>query len=131
MAHFARIEEGVVQEVIAISNDDCNRGEYPGSEEPGKLFIRSLGLSGEWIQASYSGSFRHRFPSKGFTYDPTKDAFISYQPYSSWFLNSDLEWQSPKAYPNDGENYKWDDILQEWVPLDFLPPGILDSLEQD
>lgn len=47
MAHFARVENGVVAQVIVVSNDDAP------TEAAGKAFIASIGLSGEWIQTSY------------------------------------------------------------------------------
>lgn len=50
MAHFAKIENGIVREVIVVSNDDAP------TEAAGKAFISSLGLSGEWIQTSYNSN---------------------------------------------------------------------------
>lgn len=76
MAHFARIEDGTVTEVIAIANDAIDGGTFPASEPIGQAFIASLGLTGDWLQCSYSGSFRSAYPGPGFTYDATVDAFI-------------------------------------------------------
>jgi len=50
MAHFARIDDGIVREVIVIDNDDCAGGEFPASELIGQAFIASIGLAGEWRQ---------------------------------------------------------------------------------
>jgi len=50
MAHFARIENGRVREVIVVSNDDAP------TEAAGQAFIASLGLDGEWVQTSYNGN---------------------------------------------------------------------------
>lgn len=61
MAHFAKIQNGIVQEVIVISNDDCGGGDFPASEPIGQAFIASLGLGGEWRQTSFSGAFRSKF----------------------------------------------------------------------
>lgn len=47
MAHFARIENGIVQQVIVVSNDDAP------TEAAGQAFIASIGLAGEWVQTSY------------------------------------------------------------------------------
>lgn len=65
MAHFARIKNGLVREVIVVSNDDCGGGDFPASEPVGQEFIASLGLEGEWRQTSYSGGFRGRYASIG------------------------------------------------------------------
>jgi hypothetical protein len=61
MAHFARIENGKVAQVIVISNDECGGGDFPASEPIGQAFIASLGLLGQWLQTSYSNSFRGKF----------------------------------------------------------------------
>lgn len=50
MAHFARVENGVVREVIVVSNDDAP------TEAAGKAFIASIGLAGEWVQTSYNNN---------------------------------------------------------------------------
>jgi hypothetical protein len=75
MAHFAKIENGVVREVIVIGNDECGGGDFPASETAGQTFIASLGLAGEWKQTSYSGSFRSKYAGIGDFYDPVLDIF--------------------------------------------------------
>jgi hypothetical protein len=47
MAHFAKIENNTVIEVIVVSNEDCGGGDYPESEPIGQAFIASLGLTGD------------------------------------------------------------------------------------
>lgn len=77
MAHFAQIENNTVKNVIVVSNDDCGGGEFPDSEPIGQTFIASLGIEGTWLQTSYSSSFRDRYASIGFTYDPNNDVFVA------------------------------------------------------
>jgi hypothetical protein len=77
MAHFAKIKNGVVAEVIVIANDDCGGGEFPESEPIGQAFITSLGLEGEWLQTSYSGSFRGQYAGLGYSYDEDSDTFVA------------------------------------------------------
>ena len=77
MAHFAKIENNTVKNVIVVSNDDCGGGEFPDSEPIGQEFIASLGLSGEWLQTSYHANFRGCYASIGFTYDPNNDVFVA------------------------------------------------------
>lgn len=69
MAHFAKIEDGIVQQVIVVHNDSVNNLEFPDSESLGKEFIASLGLSGEWIQTSYNNNFRNVFAGIGYAWD--------------------------------------------------------------
>jgi len=66
MAHFSKLNnENIVTEVIVISNDDVENLPFPESEPVGQAFIASLGLTGEYVQTSYSGSFRNFFAGPG------------------------------------------------------------------
>jgi hypothetical protein len=76
MAHFARIDNGVVREVIVINNNDCGGGDFPESEPIGQAFIVSIGLTGEWRQTSYNGNFRCCYAGIGYTYDADLDEFV-------------------------------------------------------
>ena len=82
MAHFALIDLGsIVREVIVISNADCGGGDFPASEPVGQAFINGphplcLALTGNWLQTSYSGSFRGCFAGLGYSYDPVLDVFV-------------------------------------------------------
>ena len=75
MAHFALIENGCVNRVIVVSNDDCGGGNFPTSEPVGQAFIAALGLAGEWLQTSYNGNFRGAYAGIGYTYNPSTDTF--------------------------------------------------------
>ena len=75
MAHFAKVENNVVREVINIANEDCGGGEFPESEPIGQLFIASLGLTGLWLQTSYHANFRGAYAGLNMIYDPTTDTF--------------------------------------------------------
>jgi hypothetical protein len=77
MAHFARIEDGIVREVIVVGNDDCGGGEFPDSEPIGQEFIASIGLTGEWKQTSYNSNFRGTYAGIGYTYDSENDVFVA------------------------------------------------------
>jgi hypothetical protein len=77
MAHFAKVTNRIVSQVIVISNDDCDGGDFPASEPIGQSFIASLGLAGEWKQTSYSGSFRGSYAGIGYTYDEESDSFVA------------------------------------------------------
>jgi len=114
MAHFAQIIDGLVADVIVISNDDCP-DPAPDNEALGQTFIASLGLTGEWVQTSYHGSFRYNYAGIGWTWDSGAQAFYAPQPYPSWTLDDDYQWQPPVPYPNDGGEYVWDEATQQWV----------------
>ena len=77
MAHFARVEDGIVRQVIVVDNKDCGGGDYPASNAVGQAFIKSIGLDGKWEQTSYSGSFRGKYAGQGDTFDAAADMFVS------------------------------------------------------
>lgn len=71
MAHFAKVKNGIVQQVIVVSNADCAGGSLPESQLAGEAFIASLGLDGEWIQTSYHNNFRGTYAGIGYTWNGT------------------------------------------------------------
>ena len=75
MAHFAEIDSnGIVQRVIVAEKDFINSG--------------AVGDEFNWIQCSFSGSFRKVFPAAGYKWDKAKEVFIPPQPYASWALDA-------------------------------------------
>jgi hypothetical protein len=115
MAHFAKINSGIVETVIVVSDNDCGGGVFPDSELVGQSFIDSLGLEGDWIQTSYNGNFRKQYGFVGFAYDAVKDQFVSFSPFPSWSLDVNNDWQPPTPKP-EGE-YIWDEETLAWVEV--------------
>jgi len=119
MAHFAKVQDGIVTKVIVAEPDffDTFVDDSPG----------------EWIQTSYNTiggthtlggtPLRKNYAGVGFTYDRVLDAFIPPQPYPSWVLNEDTcLWVAPVAYPDDGEEYQWNEDTQSWVAVVTAEP---------
>ena len=80
MAYFAKLENNIVTNVIAISNDVCGEPTlgFPETESAGRAFIaNTLKLDGVWKQTSYNSSFRGRFAGLGYQYSPVLDEFIA------------------------------------------------------
>ena len=77
MAHFARIENKTVTQVIVVNNETLGNLEFPDSENVGQDFIASLGLDGTWKQTSYNANFRGKYAGSGDTYDSELDTFIA------------------------------------------------------
>lgn len=80
MAHFAKIEDNVVTQVIVVSNDVCGEPtlEFPETEAMGQAFIaNTLKLEGEWKQTSYNSNYRGIYAGIGFTYDAVNDVFVA------------------------------------------------------
>jgi hypothetical protein len=76
VAHFARIENNIVQQVIVVNNETLENKPFPESEPIGIAFCKSLyGADTEWLQTSYNGNFRKRFAGTGIKYYPDLDQF--------------------------------------------------------
>lgn len=107
MAHFAEIDkDNKVVRVLVVDNS---------LEHRGKDFLAiDLGLGGNWVQTSYNNNFRKQFASVDFIYDSTNDVFIAPQPFPSWTLDENFDWQPPIAKPNSGF-WLWDENILNWI----------------
>lgn len=115
MAHFAQInDDNIVTQVIVIADADCAGGQFPESDAAGAAFCTQL-LGGTWKQTSYNSSFRKRYAGIGSRYDAALDIFIPPQPYPSWTLDAEGNWQAPVAKPEGA--YVWDEDAQQWAEV--------------
>jgi hypothetical protein len=110
MAHFAKIENGVVTNVLVVDNEHETYGEE---------YLNNLGLEGKWVQTSYNASFGKKFAGIGDAYDDSDDTFKPAQPYPSWLFDQDSwRWKAPVDYPGDGQSYTWNEDSLSWEPLE-------------
>ena len=111
MAHYAKIENGIVTQVNVVEDDFLQ-------ENPDRY-------AGLWVKTSYNTQggvhllggtpLRKNFAGIGFTYDQERDAFIAPKPFTKWILNEDTcQWEAPIPYPTDGLIYVWNDNQEEW-----------------
>lgn len=113
MAHFAKLNDNnVVLEIHCVSNDILD----PQNEElTGIAFLKQWSGGYEnWKQTSYNSNFRKQFAGINYVYDPINDVFIAPKPFASWSLNSNFDWQAPKAKPTTGD-WSWNENEGEWV----------------
>lgn len=115
MAHFAEIDtNGIVKQVLVVPDQQEHRGQ--------EYLAIDLNLGGIWIQTSYNNRIRKQYAGIGYKYDPEADVFISPQPYPSWSLDENYDWQPPVAKPEDGVVYLWNEEKVDWEP--FTNDGI-------
>ena len=114
MAHFAQLDtDNIVTQVIVVANDELiDNGTE--SEAKGIAFCEAL-LGGKWVQTSYNGSIRKRFAGIGCRYDAASDVFIAPQPFPSWTLDANHDWQPPTPMP-EGPHY-WNEATLSWAEL--------------
>ena len=80
MAHFAKLENNIVTNVIVISNDVCGEPTltFPDTCAAGRAFIaNTLKIEGQWKQTSYNANFRGCYAGIGYTYNADLDEFIA------------------------------------------------------
>jgi len=117
MAHFAELDaNNVVLRVIVVSNKDTSDANGAEKEHIGAAFCERL-FGGTWKQTSYNGNIRKNYAGIGHTYRADIDAFVAPQPYLSWTLNEQAQWQAPIAVPTDGKQYTWDEDTTSWVEV--------------
>ncbi len=108
MSHFAKIENGIVTQVIVAEQDVIDSGLFGTG----------------WVQTSYNTyggqhpegrPLRKNYAGIGYTYDLNRDAFIPPQPYASWVLDENTcLWNSPIPMPDDGQSYVWNEEQSVW-----------------
>ena len=115
MAHFAKINNGKVEQVIVVHNNEL-LVDGVETESKGAEFCANL-FGGEWVQTSYNGNIRKQYAGIGYTYDAVNDVFICPQPYGSWTLDENFDWQPPTPMPSSGGPYRWSEEDLEWVAI--------------
>ena len=119
MAHFAKIENGVVVQVIVAEEDFIATG--------------ALGDPASWVQTSYNtrGGIHYgqdgqpsgreplhkNYAGIGYTWDGT--GFAAPQPFPSWTMNqTSYLWEAPVAMPTEGGPYSWNEETQSWDAIE-------------
>ena len=114
MAHFAELDENnTVLQVIVVRNNELLDGETE-SEAKGVGFCSTLFGHTNWVQTSYNNNIRKQFAGTGYTYDSDSDVFVAPQPYPSWSLDDNSDWQAPTPMPENDNMYSWNEDTQSW-----------------
>ena len=121
MAHFAKVENGIVTQVIVIDQETLNTGHW--------------GNPTSWVQTSYNTQggvhslggtpLRKNYAGIGYTYDSQRDAFIPPKPFASWQLDEETcLWTTPTPQPQDGKMYQWDEPTISWQEVTMPTPPV-------
>ena len=117
MAHYAQLDSNnVVTQVIVIDNKDTADANGVEKEYIGAAFCERL-FGGTWKQTSYNGNLRKNYAGIGYTYQADIDAFVAPQPFPSWILDDNAQWQAPVAMPTDEKKYSWDEATTSWIEI--------------
>lgn len=122
MAHFAKLGVGnVVEQITVVHNSVITDNNGNEVEKLGVDYLNKIyNTRDAWKQYSYNKNFRKNAAVIGGTYDQQRDAFIPPKPYNSWLLNeTTLLWDPPIPYPNDGQDYIWNEQTVSWKKIDI------------
>jgi CRISPR/Cas system CMR subunit Cmr6 (Cas7 group RAMP superfamily) len=125
MAHFSEIDlNNIVLRVVRACDTDIANNGGEQSEQAAEHFktVCPLSINGvKWIQTSYNNNFRKKYARIGDTFDSTKNKFIAPQPFASWSLDSNDDWQAPIPMPFltkeeklEGKVYIWNENTLSW-----------------
>jgi hypothetical protein len=112
MAHYAFLDENnIVTEVITgIDETELIEGLDPETwygNFRGQLCKRT----------SYNNKIRKQYAGIGYTYDADADVFIAPQPYPSWSLDNNFDWQPPTQRP-EGIGWAWNESTLSWNEIE-------------
>ena len=112
MAHYAFLDENNIVTEVITGIDETELIEGLDTET---WYGNFRGQTCK--RTSYNNNIRKKYAGIGYTYDAVNDVFISPQPYPSWSLDINFDWQAPIAYPTDGKFYVWNEETQGWDEL--------------
>lgn len=122
MAHYAILDaNNIVTNVIVGKNEDEDGINWEEFYNAKRTSYNTLGgVHYDTItrlpSIDQSKAFRKNYAYIGGTYDSDRDAFLHPKPFNSWTLNEDTcLWQAPIPYPNNGQDYYWDEDSLSWI----------------
>lgn len=117
MAHYAFIDENnIVTEVITGKDEN----ELIDGLDPETWYGNFRGQVCK--RTSYNNNIRKQYAGIGFTYDANADIFVAPQPFPSWVLNNNYEWESSIPLPEDSDTvfYSWSEETLSWVKTPLI-----------
>ena len=111
MAHYAYIDDTNTVVAVVVGKDENELIDGLDTET-----YYAQGTPYTVKRTSYNNNIRKQYAGIGFTYDPIPDVFIAPQPFPSWVLDDNHDWQAPKPKPEG--DFIWDEDAQEWVNVE-------------
>jgi len=114
MAHYAFLDNNNIVTEVIVGIDEI---ELIEGLDPETWYGNFRGQTCK--RTSYNNNIRKQYAGIGFTYDEVNDVFIVPQPYPSWSLDENFDWQAPTAKPTEGKWY-WDEPTLTWIVYETL-----------
>ena len=123
MAHFAKLDENNIVTFVTVGRQEDDGLEAELTARTGDVYKQTSYNTRGGVHYTdgvpsedQTKALRFNYAGIGFTYDEGRDAFIPPKPFESWVLNEDTcLWEAPVAYPEDSNDYTWDEESGAWV----------------
>ena len=112
MAHYAFLDNNNVVTQVIVGIDETELIEGIDTET---WYGNFRGQT--CVRTSYNGNIRTQYAGIGYTYDHVADQFVAPQPFESWTLDENNDWQPPTPMPSSGGPYRWSEEDLEWVAI--------------
>ena len=112
MAHYAYLDDNNIVVAVTVGKDETELIDGLDTET-----YYGFGTPYTVKRTSYNGNIRKQFCGIGFSYDAINDVFIAPQPYPSWSLDENFDWQPPTPRP-EGKWWYWDENSLSWLQVD-------------
>jgi len=109
MAHYAWIDENNLVVKVTVGVDET---ELINGLDPETFYTEATRYNIK--RTSYNNNIRKQYAGIGYSYNPVADVFIAPQPFPSWSLDENYDWQPPTPRP-EGMGWYWDEATLGWV----------------
>jgi hypothetical protein len=109
MAHYSYLDDNNIVVAVTVGKDETELIDGLDTET-----YYGLGTPYTVKRTSYNGNIRKQFAGVGMTYDAINDVFIAPQPFASWSLDQNFDWQAPTPRPEEGF-WRWDEDSLSWL----------------
>ena len=111
MAHYAFLDENNVVTEVITGIDETELIEGLDTETWYGNFRGQV-----CKRTSYNNNIRKQYAGIGYSYDAVNDVFVAPQPYPSWSLDNNFDWQAPTPRPAEGM-WIWDEDSLSWTEV--------------
>ena len=129
MSHFAKLDENNLVTFVTVGRQEDDGLEEELNARTGDVYRQTSYNTHGGIHYTdgepsedQSKALRGTYAGIGFHYDEDLDIFYPPQPYASWTLNAQTaSWEPPVEYPEDGNQYVWDEETTSWDLVEPAP----------
>ena len=114
MAHYAYLDQNNIVLTVIVGKDETELIEGLDTETWYGNFRGQV-----CKRTSYNNNIRKQYAGIGYSYNPVADVFIAPQPYPSWALDNNFNWQPPTPRP-EGMFWNWNEVEQAWIDANEL-----------